>query len=86
MKRFRMSNKNVLMKFAIPQMIGMLFNSVYLIVDGIFIGQGPNFKGNQKIESFKNVDVYPIVARILDLSITQEIDGDEKIADKVLLK
>ena len=44
MKRFRMSNKNVLMKFAIPQMIGMLFNSVYLIVDGIFIGHrlGPN--------------------------------------------
>lgn len=25
-------------KFAIPQMIGLLFNSVYLIVDGIFIG------------------------------------------------
>lgn len=44
MKQFRMSNKNVLIKFAIPQMIGMLFNSVYLIVDGIFIGHrlGPN--------------------------------------------
>ena len=25
-------------KYAIPQMIGMLFNSVYVIVDGIFIG------------------------------------------------
>lgn len=25
-------------KFAIPQMIGLLFNSVYLIVDGMFIG------------------------------------------------
>lgn len=25
-------------KYAIPQMIGLLFNSVYLIVDGIFIG------------------------------------------------
>lgn len=25
-------------KYAIPQMIGLLFNSVYVIVDGIFIG------------------------------------------------
>lgn len=25
-------------KYAIPQMIGLLFNSIYLIVDGIFIG------------------------------------------------
>ena len=25
-------------KYAIPQMIGLLFNSVYTIVDGIFIG------------------------------------------------
>ncbi|MHC5309761.1 alkaline phosphatase family protein [Myroides sp. LJL116] len=54
-------------------------------MDGIFIGQGPNFKENHKVESFKNVDVYPIVARILNLPITQEIDGEDKIADKVLL-
>lgn len=26
------------LKYAIPQMIGLLFNSVYLIVDGVFIG------------------------------------------------
>ncbi|HIR15967.1 MAG TPA: MATE family efflux transporter, partial [Candidatus Onthosoma merdavium] len=25
-------------KYAVPQMIGLLFNSVYMIVDGIFIG------------------------------------------------
>ena len=25
-------------RYAIPQMIGLLFNSVYIIVDGIFIG------------------------------------------------
>lgn len=25
-------------KYVIPQMIGLLFNSVYVIVDGIFIG------------------------------------------------
>ena len=25
-------------RYALPQMIGLLFNSVYLIVDGVFIG------------------------------------------------
>ena len=25
-------------RFAVPQMIGLLFNSVYTIVDGVFIG------------------------------------------------
>ncbi len=25
-------------RYAIPQMIGLLFNSVYMIVDGVFIG------------------------------------------------
>ena len=38
MSRFRMSNGGVLKKFVLTQMIAMLFNSIYLIVDGIFIG------------------------------------------------
>ena len=25
-------------KYALPQMVGLLFNSVYTIVDGVFIG------------------------------------------------
>lgn len=29
---------NLFIKYAIPQMVGLLFNSVYLIVDGVFIG------------------------------------------------
>ena len=31
-------NHALFVKYAIPQMIGLLFNSIYLIVDGIFIG------------------------------------------------
>lgn len=31
-------NRTLFAKYAIPQMIGLLFNSVYIIVDGIFIG------------------------------------------------
>ena len=29
---------SIFIKYAIPQMIGLLFNSVYVIVDGVFIG------------------------------------------------
>ncbi len=32
------TTRQLFMKYAMPQMIGLLFNSVYLIVDGIFIG------------------------------------------------
>ncbi len=32
------SAKRIFMKYAVPQMIGLLFNSVYIIVDGVFIG------------------------------------------------
>lgn len=31
-------SSSLFMKYAVPQMIGLLFNSVYIIVDGIFIG------------------------------------------------
>lgn len=31
-------SRTLFAKYAIPQMIGLLFNSVYLIVDGVFIG------------------------------------------------
>ncbi|MEG0727161.1 MAG: MATE family efflux transporter, partial [Erysipelothrix sp.] len=35
----QMSNCDIIKKFAIPQMIGLVFNSIYFIIDGIFIGQ-----------------------------------------------
>lgn len=35
---FEGTSRQLFRRFAIPQMIGLLFNSVYLIVDGVFIG------------------------------------------------
>ena len=32
------SSRTLFVKYAIPQLIGLLFNSVYIIVDGVFIG------------------------------------------------
>lgn len=41
-----------------------------------FIAWGPAFKKNMVIPSFENVNVYPLIAEILDLNIAKPIDGD----------
>lgn len=40
----KISNRHIIWRFAIPQMIGLIFNSIYFIIDGIFIGRrlGPD--------------------------------------------
>ena len=50
----------------------------------IFFAWGPAFKTAMKIPSFENVDVYPVVTRILGLSISEKIDGSDKLATKIL--
>jgi predicted AlkP superfamily pyrophosphatase or phosphodiesterase len=49
-----------------------------------FIAFGPAFKENKKVGEFKNVNVYPIITKILDLKIPQNIDGTAKIAVEIL--
>ncbi|WP_255577342.1 hypothetical protein [Elizabethkingia sp. JS20170427COW] len=49
-----------------------------------FIAWGPNFKTHKKIKPFENVNIYPLIAHILGLKITQPIDGDFKALKKVL--
>ena len=34
------------MRYALPQMVGLLFNSAYVIVDGVFIGNPPGHQGH----------------------------------------
>jgi alkaline phosphatase D len=43
---------------------------------GIFYAQGPNFKKNLQIETQDNVNIYPLIAHILNLKIKHEIDGN----------
>lgn len=40
-----------------------------------FYAWGPAFKQNMTIEAFENVHVYPLIAKILGLTITEKIDG-----------
>jgi predicted AlkP superfamily pyrophosphatase or phosphodiesterase len=60
----------------------------YVVKDmqATFLAWGPAFKQNLIIPSFPNVDVFPIVSRILGLKITEKVDGTDKVADEVLVK
>jgi predicted AlkP superfamily pyrophosphatase or phosphodiesterase len=45
---------------------------------GIFYAKGPNIKKGIKVNSFRNIHVYPLIAKILNMK-TQKIDGDFSI-------
>ena len=49
-----------------------------------FVAFGPAFKQNKEIREFQNVNVYPIIADVLDLKITKPIDGTQKVAKEIL--
>ena len=49
-----------------------------------FYAWGPAFKAHQTIGGFENVNVYPMVAKILGLPYTEKIDGRLSVLDRVL--
>ncbi|PZU84608.1 MAG: alkaline phosphatase family protein [Chryseobacterium sp.] len=51
-----------------------------------FFAWGTEFKNNIVIEEFENINVYPLVAKILDLKIAQPIDGKLKVLKPALKK
>ncbi len=51
-----------------------------------FIAWGPAFDAPMKIRSFENINIYPMIAKILGLNVTQPIDGKLEVLDKVLRK
>lgn len=52
----------------------------------IFYAWGPNFKTGLQIPAFENVNIYPLIAKILGLTYTQKIDGKEKVLAPILLQ
>ena len=50
----------------------------------IFYAWGPAFKSGVQLPSFENIHVYPLIAKILGLQITQPIDGDEMVLRPIL--
>lgn len=53
-------------------------------VHAIFMAWGPAFKEHLQIDAFPNVDIYPLVADLLGLKITEKVDGSGELARKVL--
>ncbi len=53
-------------------------------MNAIFMAWGPAFKPHTRIATFENVHVYPLVARILSLEITQPIDGKAEVLEGIL--
>ncbi|MCJ8210955.1 ectonucleotide pyrophosphatase/phosphodiesterase [Mucilaginibacter sp. RS28] len=51
-----------------------------------FLAWGPNFKKNLVIPAFQNIDIYPMIVRLLGLKLEDKIDGTDELARKVLLK
>lgn len=49
-----------------------------------FYAWGPAFKTGLKIPSFENVNVYPLIAKILGLSYHHKIDGKAKVLTPIL--
>ena len=49
-----------------------------------FYAWGPAFKEHYKIDSFNNIDVYPMLAELLGLTVEQPIDGSAKKLRKIL--
>ena len=50
----------------------------------VFYAWGPAFKSGLKTGPVNNVDVYPVVARILALPVKERIDGSKKFARRIL--
>lgn len=55
-------------------------------MQAIFMAWGPAFKSGLKIPAFANVNVYPLVAHILGLTIPEAVDGRLEVLQPALKK
>ena len=53
-------------------------------MQAIFYAWGPNFKTGLKIPAFENVNIYPLIAKILGLNYTNKVDGKAKVLKPIL--
>ena len=51
-----------------------------------FMAWGPDFVNGKVIKPFSNVQIYPMLAQLLGLPITEKIDGTKQLANKILKK
>jgi predicted AlkP superfamily pyrophosphatase or phosphodiesterase len=59
--------------------------SVVKDMGATFYAWGPAFKANTQIKAFPNIDIYPMITKILGLTYTEKIDATKQLANEVLL-
>jgi len=62
------------------------YDNVLSSMHAIFLADGPAFKDGYSRGSFENVDIYPLITEILQLTPNPEIDGDLENIKDVLSK
>jgi predicted AlkP superfamily pyrophosphatase or phosphodiesterase len=60
------------------------FDNALPEMQATFYAWGPAFKKHLQIDAFENVNVYPLIANILGLTITETIDGELKVLKPIL--
>ena len=52
------------------------YNSKYKSMHGIFMANGPLFNKGVEVDSFENINIYPILCHILNIDPYRELDND----------
>ena len=60
------------------------FDNALPEMQATFYAWGPAFKKHLQIDAFENVNVYPLIANILGLTISEKIDGSLKVLEPIL--
>jgi predicted AlkP superfamily pyrophosphatase or phosphodiesterase len=62
------------------------FDPALTVMHATFYAWGPSFKSNYKIKGFENINIYPLIADILQLKITDPVDGNLNVLKPILNK
>jgi predicted AlkP superfamily pyrophosphatase or phosphodiesterase len=60
------------------------FDPALQVMHATFYAWGPAFKEKWKIRGFENVNIYPLIADILRLKVTEPVDGDLKVLKTIV--
>ncbi len=60
------------------------FDNAFPEMQAVFYAWGPAFKEKKTIGNFENINVYPLIAKILGLPITEKIDGSLQVLEGIL--
>jgi predicted AlkP superfamily pyrophosphatase or phosphodiesterase len=60
------------------------FDNALPEMQATFYAWGPAFKTHLQINAFENVHVYPLVAKLLGLTVSEKIDGSLKVLKGIL--